>query len=269
MKEIRDFAIYISSFDGYSDCWDSFFDIFNTFWSDCEFKKYLVTNYESPNYKGTELIKVGKEKNWVDRTVRSLEAVNEKYILFLLEDYFLSKKIQNEEIEKIVNYMDCNKVFYYRLSKSSVKFRGKYVTDIPYNQSYSVSLQPAIWNKKALVEILKECSHDVQSAWDFEVFLDKKYKKGENKEYIPGIKYDNRDLLGYKNGILKGKWILSTIKYYRKKGIYIDTSKRDVQKVSENVMFNIKYYFSNLAPQRIKKMIKNIMKKLGYRFFTE
>lgn len=82
----------MSSYDGCSDIWDVFFDIWEKFWEDCHYPVYLVTNEKNYSRKNVIVLKTGKEINWFFRTIASLEQMKEKYVLFMLEDYFLSKK---------------------------------------------------------------------------------------------------------------------------------------------------------------------------------
>ncbi len=260
MKEngMQELAIYVSSFDGYKDLWDTFFRIFDTYWPECSVKIYLVTNEEDYIRKNVTVLNTGPEKNWFFRTKVSLHQVTEKYILFMLEDYFISKKIQEKDIFEIISYMKTNKVYYYRLSKSKLKEKGERVLGIPAGTAYPISLQPAIWEKEQLLRFLNDI--DKSSPWDFETYFVEKYKNSVGQ--LQGICYDNRDLLGYKNGVLRGKWIPSTLRYYRKQGIIINTNKRCTLSKSMDLKFRLSDFVSGVLSYKNKEKIKKVLRFL-------
>ena len=88
-------AIYVSSFDGCCDLWNTFFSIFNRYWGDCCFPVYLINNELKYEREGVHLINTGPEVNWFDRTIRSLNLLEEEYVFFCLEDYFISKPVNS------------------------------------------------------------------------------------------------------------------------------------------------------------------------------
>lgn len=264
-------AIFIDSFDGYSDIWPSFFEIFNKYWSNCQMPIYLVTNEKEFDYKNLVNIKTGKEKDWFYRTIKALEEINEEYIIFFLEDYFVSKDINEKYIIEIIDYMKENDIFYYQLSKKDVCKKTKdNIIQVLTTHEYPISLQLAIWNKEKFLNILCEIynNNNVSTAWDFENYFVLKYKNSNCKK-ISGAIYDNRDIFGYKNGVLQGKWFLSTINFYKKRGIIINTRDRKITTIKETGNYYLKKYFSTKLNYRIKRIIKIMMKRIGYEFMTD
>ena len=181
-------------------------------------------------YKDLITIKTGKENDWFYRTIKSLESIDEDYVLFLLEDYFLSKNQYNKTYDSIIDYMYSENIYYYQLSSVQSKSKEA-VADYNKDISYPISLQAAIWNRKEFLNILYEIyDTGAKTPWEFEkyfVLLNKEPKKIKN--YTSGIRYNTEDILGYKNGVLQGKWILKTVNFYKKRGIVIDTTKRGIQ----------------------------------------
>lgn len=272
MKNKNDLAIFIDSFDGYSDLWNDFFKVFNYYWDDCIFRKYLVTNELDFFDPQTTIIKTGKEVDWFQRTIKALESINEDYVLFMLEDYFISKKPKNEDFIEIMDCMEKENVFSYRLSvtkKIGMRKSSNYIR-VSSKERYKISLQMAIWNRKKFLEILKEIQmHGGHSPWDFEnYFVNKSYIE-ENEFFVPGILNDLRDLLGYKNGVLQGKWMRSTVSFYKKKGISLDTHKRGMMDVKSTIYYNIKKCVARYAPTKLVPVIRYILKKFGFKFVTD
>ena len=52
-------AILICSCDYYSDCWEPIICSFNKYWPDCEYPRYIVTNYEEDySLPNTQFVKI-------------------------------------------------------------------------------------------------------------------------------------------------------------------------------------------------------------------
>lgn len=260
---MKDWVIYISSYDGASDIWPAFFAILDRFYKNRSKKTYLVTNNKNIQHKGVCIINTGIEINWFDRTLKSLNAIDSKYVLFLLEDYFISKEIKEEDINLLVDKMDSENCCYCRLSKS---YYVNYQKDIvkfttKNNVPYLISLQPGIWNRKDLIELLNIINK--QSPWDFENYLN-----GSDISLVvqKDVLYDGRDILGYKNGVLRGKWIRKTVSFYKHIGINIDTKKRGVLSIWTEIKYTVASYLSHALTGRMKINIKLFINKIGFSY---
>ena len=258
-------AIYVSSYDGCKDLWDTFFEIFERYWSDCKYKIYLINNNIKYEKEKITIINTGDEVNWFDRTIKSLEQLDEKYIMFLLEDYFISKKISNDYIDKIISDMEENEIFFVRLSNAGIKYKRKYEI-VQYNIPYYISLQPGIWNRKKLIDILKNIENG-KTPWDFEVYFLKNRRK--TNDIVKGVWYHYNDILGYKNGVLQGKWIRETLNFYKSKGINIDTKNRKIMSYKETFIYDVKKSLSLILSDDARKKLKKFLKKFGFKFVTE
>lgn len=263
-------AIYINSFDGYSDIWPYFFSIFDKYWSDCEFSMYLSSNELEYDYKNLRTIKVGKEVNWLHRTIESVSQIKEEYLLFMLEDYFISKQINNDNFLEIIEHMKNFDILYYQLSSTDGIDKNKKYVKIKGNREYPISLQLAIWKKDKFLEVLKEIQSTTEfgSPWDFERFFYKKYINTPN-DYIDGVEYDTRDLMGYKNGVLQGKWIRKTIHFYEKQGFEFKLSHREMMSIKDSLIYDIKRLLSIYMGPELKKILKRILTKFGVKFMME
>ena len=204
-------------------------------------------------------------------TIKGLELLKEKYIIFLLEDYFISKSISNSEILDIVHVMDQENIFYYRLTSPLTFTSGMSNVQVPENTPYPISLQPAVWNREVFLGFLKQLqANGCKTPWDFERYFIEKYKDGKKDVFIEGIRYDSRDLIGYKNGIIQGKWDPRVVRYYKNQGITIDFRERGLMPRKKVFLDGIKrnkiirsMSYSN------QKRIKNFFRKLGIKFMTE
>lgn len=256
-------AIFIDSFDGYSDVWPVFFEIFDMFWKNCPYKKYLVTNNKEYKYKDLVSLKTGAEENWFIRTLKAIECVKEDYIIFMLEDFFISKYYNETIIDEIVDEMQQKNIYYYQLSNIvKLKQNEKFLY---HKFEYPVSLQLTIWKKSEFVRAVQESyACGSQTPWDFEKYFIEKFKN--KKECPKGIAYDTRDIMGYKNGIIQGKWYPKTINFFKNKDLYFDIGNRPVMTRRETIKYETKLFLSTFLSTGLKNKLKKVLRKLGFKF---
>lgn len=257
-------AIVVNSFDGYKDLWDIFWDIFDKYGRGCPFGKYSISNEVDYLRPGVTNIKVGKEVNWFERTISALKEVKEKYIILFLEDYFPSKQIDFDEIDRIVSRMEKEQLFFYRLSMRDGYPKNCSFIEVPEKSDYPITLQLAIWNKKMFEKIVTDL-HDkgCSSPWDFEVYLKNNYAYCPPESGIlRGIRFDTRDIMGYKNGVLRGKWFPNVRKYYSKQGIDISKSEREIMSYDQYFRYKLICFVSAHFSSQKKEKINTILLKL-------
>lgn len=269
-KNKQNLAIFITSFDGYSDLWEPFFTIFNYFWKDCPYKKYLTSNFKKYDAKDVNMLPVGQEVNWKRRMIDSLNMIEEEYVFIFLEDYFLGKSVNTRDIQEILNCMKKEGILMYRLAHHpkprKISRMADNKTPIYKDQRYGVNFQCAIWNRKHLLEIINNLENS--SCWDFEYYFLDIANRSEHIVF-PHYYVDNRDLLKIQNGVLKGKWIPKTIRYYKKYNIEIDTQNRRMLSMLEMMKQSLYSFGSSIIPRRYNVLVKSALKKLGFKFLSE
>ncbi len=167
----KSLSIYISSGDKFEWLWRPFFYYFDKYWPDCPYMRYLGT--ESKNYSGSHSVitlNSGSVKTWGESITKNLSKLNTKYILFLLDDYFLQKKVDTALIDKVLEVAESVEAKYVKLteiglpqspplSKVDIHFLPIVEADI-----YVTPLQAAIWNRDFFLKVL----NPLESPWDFE-----------------------------------------------------------------------------------------------------
>lgn len=269
-KMNENLAIFIDSYDGNSDVWDNFFKVFDEYWSDCIFKRYLVTNIKDYKKENLNIIKCGENTEWFFCTLNALKKIEAKYIMFMLDDYYFSKKMKNEDLLEIVNTMDIEDVFFYRLS-----IRGDLDKRIKQHQIktdfvYAINLQPAIWNRKKLIRFL-ELLHQkgCTSPWDFERYFINRFKKIDSVRIVKGVLYDTRDIMGYKNAIIQGKWVRHVLRYYEKNtDIRLDPGTRPFMSPKKELIDYLKRLSHSVLNYNMRNKIKIFLGKFGFKFMT-
>lgn len=263
-------AIVVVSFDGYSDLWDDFFGLLNKFWYDRKYPTYLVNNNLNPNYDNINVINCGDGLQWSSRTRIALEKIKEPYICLLLEDLFIGDYIINSDIDEIMQFVTLNNIEYYKLNSfskiSTNTVLGKdYLHYIPENLDYGVSLQAAIWKKSFLLRLLGDKDYN---AWQFE---NDRLKESRNKpsRYVKSWVYDNRNILNIHHGVVQGKFLPDTIKYFESINYKLNTKDRGILSNKDLYIYILKRYVSNHSPNFLKSLLRTIGKKVGIRFVSQ
>ena len=160
----------ITSCDAYKDCWKPMIFSLDKYWPDCEYPRYIVTNYEEDDsLPNTNFVKVGDDKkSWCTLAKRGLEAIDADYVLFFQEDYWLVQKVDDNAIKSHVQYMEETGVDYLKITKDilrdKLRIGNTIYCDNPLDIRYSFNTAMAIWR----VEKIKELLIDGWSGWEFE-----------------------------------------------------------------------------------------------------
>jgi len=262
-------AIVVLSFDGYKDVWPYFFAVLNKYWSDCTYPIYLVNNEAKVEYKNVHVIHTGKEVNWCDRARKAIQQIDSEHILLLLEDYLIGTKVNNGNVEEILNFINKNDVKYFRITniphlRSKMKNTNN-IYPILKNEEYGINLQASIWKKEYLLTSLKVVDG---SAWEFEIDFLKKAMNAKDEPFCDCF-VSTSNIIDIHNGILKGKWFPKTIRYFRKRGIKIDYINRGKLSFKEVIEYNIRFQLRERIPYGLRKKMKKILIKFGLKFVSD
>lgn len=253
-------TILVNSCDSYEDCWYPFFKLLKKYWPERKFPIVLNTetktfNYEDMKIKTINVLEKHKNKNisWSKRLKDVLKRIDSKYILFMLDDFFITDFVNNEKINQIINWMNKDKnigVFsLYPIEKNEYQDiqDNKYEDFVLRNKKgpYRFNCQIAIWDRKFLIS----CLRDFESPWDWELIGNRRSRRTNRKFYTLStdakliFQYDFRNI-----GVIRRKWLLpKTAELFEKENIDVDFSIRNSvkeKKVKEEnkLMKKIKYY---------------------------
>lgn len=207
-----------------------------------------------PDLKMNQLV-IDNNISWSARVAKSLETVEQDYILFLLDDYFLLKKLDSEKIEMLVNWSSKLDINYCRLVNIPKDNRFGNMMPLPVNP-YSINLQPAIWNRKLLISIL---NHVDSNPWVTETSLPN-YFVNEQNFYKSAVGFNLID--GYLNAVIKGKWSRKV------PNLLFKDSNRPKMNRFEWFYYRTKSILSDSLSPYLKSILKNILKKIGFNFYS-
>lgn len=229
---MNDCSLLVLSCDKYRDLWDPFFKLLKNNWGDCPFDIYLVTEAEVFNCDYLDVKTITNQKNgqWSRRLLEALKRIDSKYILFMLDDFFIKNKVDEAYIFQCLEWMEeDNKIacfsFVPSLWKDKNEMKYKKFVERPNGSYYRVNCQAGVWNKKVLMDLIKP----YEDAWDFEWRASCRSNKTDYrffalKKHTPWIIDYNYDNGG--GGIHRGKWSHGVESVFAQNGIDVDFSIR-------------------------------------------
>lgn len=266
-------SVVVFSYDGYSDLWAPFFDFFDIFWSNCEFPVYLVSNYKTLGKPYITPILTGEEVSWFHRTIKALENIESEYILFFLEDYFITSPVSNQKIAEIVAFMAKYDLNFYKLvdyPKTTNSFEGNALLGaVDDTLRYGINLQFGIWKKDFFLHLLNSIPNG-KSPWDFETFFVNNPGSTIHKEIdFSKIVSDRIGLCSIVNGVYKGKWFRKSYRICKSYNVSVDLSRRTIMTVWQTLKYNLVIYAKKHFSERCQNRVKKLFSKLGYQSLTK
>jgi hypothetical protein len=237
------YALLVNTCDKFEDCWDPFFKLFTLYWPDFQGTIYLNTEYKEYSYKNLNIVTIkGALKNNITKTERAtwseclqwaLKAVQEDIVLYVQEDYFLNRKIDNSKFTKYLEAIrNSNKIDCIHLTNKSAggdelfDIKGIKMYSIPLHHKDRICCQAALWKKEVLESYLKP----YESGWNFEWWGSKRsaymghnfYTTNKNENAL-----EDRNVIGYEEtGVIGGKWYKGVVQLFEQHAIEMDYSKR-------------------------------------------
>jgi hypothetical protein len=148
---------------------------FNRMTPDLKIKKYLVSNNfdNSINFDNLDITTFNSQipfstnsRHFSEVLKYSLERIDEKYILLWVEDTIIATEMKSQNLQSLINIMDDNSIHHMSLMSYGHNWKvldidySKYglpqnqILEMPHTYMYTFSVQPCIWNRESLLEIL-------------------------------------------------------------------------------------------------------------------
>lgn len=264
----NNFSIIISTCDKFSDLWDAHILLLNQNWADRNVETFLVTDKPTDRtFENITVVAAGEGTEITERLRVVMPLIQTKYVLFTLDDYFLTEKISTKAIRDDLDIMKVNNLDYLRLdvmSKKNLKNR-KAVEIAPqiylmdnWAREYLVSLYTGIWKKSFMEQTLGK----TLNAWQYEVALTN-MARVINARCAVSCRHEFPIL----DVIRKGKVLTRARAYFEKNPIYNGT--RDTMKRKDEISLEIRTWLRVWLPLPLFKALKAVMRRLGYTFFSD
>lgn len=229
-------AILVNSSDGFHDCWFPFFHLLETHWPACRFPLYLNVEsavYEHPSLPVTCLNHPpdasGRMVPWSDRLLASLDAIPERYVLYMQEDYFLEAPVRDDLVEESLRLLAEQGLGCVHLTHFGARRGGRvaelpHLVDVPRISHYRVSTQAAIWDKHVLASYVRPD----ETVWETEILgTMRAWNAFAAIRSVDPRRLEGGPIVSYTGtGIIRGKWHPAMQPLFERHGIDVDFTKR-------------------------------------------
>lgn len=175
--DLRDVTIVVSSCDKYAALWEPFFGSLFKYWPTLntihrDSKILLVANHQQYQHPRVTMINIPNETSWTDNILTALSQVDTKYVLLALDDYWLNAPINEERLAELLQLMRTSDAAMLQLSYNDLRYQSgdphSTIDGVMYRNKYAhykLSLQLAVWDKQALLDLLRPG----ENPWEFEL----------------------------------------------------------------------------------------------------
>ena len=225
-RNAADVSAVVISHDRFADVWPGFFSLMFRFWPDLPYPLYLVSNRLAfPDGRVTPLC-VGEDMSWSTTLARGLEQLSSRFVLLMLEDFFLSAQVDTARILRLHAAMVAQGAAYLRLMPNPkpdlLLPEQSDIGAISKGAPYRTSLQMAFWDRRVLLGLLR----DQESAWDFE--LKGSRRSDQLSEQFLSV-CENVAPIQYCHAVRRGKWLPDAVRHLSQAGIVLDLSMRPIE----------------------------------------
>jgi len=222
---VSNVSIFVSSCDDYQACWKPFCHGLKKYWPDCPWPIFVVTNYLDPPC-GWKL-KVGKDSGWVTMQRKALKQISSEVILFMLDDFWLTDRVNTQGLIDFSNLIIQGKADKIHLTNFPDERKtvapskiDKRLNGYTKTSRYRTCLQGGLWRVSTFLNLMR----DGESPWEFET---KGSKRSENTSYV-FLNVKEHRYLPYiirPGAVEKGEWTKGAREYAVKEGLKINFSR--------------------------------------------
>lgn len=262
------FSIVISTCDKFSDLWDAHIQLLNENWPDRNVDAFLVTDKPTNRtFKNVTVVAAGEGTEITERLRSAMPLIKTEYILFTLDDYFLTKKISTKAIIDDIDIMCKHQIDYLRLFVMTMKsLKNRKAEELEQEiflldnnaGDYIVSLYAGIWRK----DFMKKTLTETLNAWQYEVALTSMARQMNAR-----CADSRRGEFPILDVIRKGKVLTKAQKYFDENPIY--QGNRENMKVKDEWMIEFRTWLREWLPRPLFKVLKAIMRYKGYTFYSD
>ena len=260
----QDVTILVNSCDLYEDAWNPFFRLLQIQWPDLQYP--VVLNTESKSYScdfmNVRTIHSGFDLSWSARLKYALNQIHTPFVLFSLEDFFLTEKVNVPAFDYALEKMRQNP------SLGGITFRPLEVDEPPFlrndlthafkviksKKPYRIKVLISLWD----VSYLKSLIMGDENPWIFErefsirsIYAGRTLLTQDYTAAPPVFSYAINPKLNL--GITKRKWLNGNKAFFESHGIFgVNYDRLGV--IEESVSYrSLQAKSQQNAPNTVKK----------------
>lgn len=230
------YSVFVNSCDSFEDCWFPFFTLYKKYWGENLTPIFLNTENKDFSFDGLNIYTTkvqnfnSKKLAWSDCLSAGLNQLNTPIVLYLQEDYFIDKMVDQKFISNSVDYMLKNPDIG-MISLTPFGSHGpylKYANNSDYllikkDAKYRISTQAALWR----VEKLQSYIEPNENGWMFEIFGTMRSRNKKDIFLVANFEKHLEPIINYLHtGVIKGKWHIGIKDVFNDNSIAIDFQKR-------------------------------------------
>ena len=215
-------ALLVLSCDKYRDLWPAVTTLFNRYWPDCPWPKYLASDLPPPAYAEFTPLGAGVAGlDWSSLLQRVLTQLSADHVLLFLDDFFLTARADTEAVRAVWAEMQRLHAGHVRLVPHPRLLRavpgsglvGEHVPGLPYR----ACLQAGFWRRSLLASLLSAG----ESPWQFEVAGSLR-SEATAELFLAAW----RNPVPYIDVLERGKWLPRGVRLCRREKLVMDFSVR-------------------------------------------
>lgn len=177
-RNMKDISLLVGTCDDYEFLWDNFKTLADRYLPFQNSAKVAFT--ESKEFgDGYITSHQGEDSIWSNRLIKALDKIESEFVFFVLEDYYFTSKITQEDLQSIMAVCQANSLdkwtFHIKTDQLRMKYdvggmqqctgmEGKHYIQDKFSM-YLTTLQPGLWR----TSYLKKCLQPDWTPWDFEI----------------------------------------------------------------------------------------------------
>lgn len=259
-------SVVVCSCDKYEDTWLPFFTLYKKYFN-LNVPIWLNTESKSYSSEGLEIQSLCIHNNntpWGKRFRDYLCACNTKYVLILLDDFFIRRPVNLQLFFNALDILendDRSFMISFGATPDPNNINCQYMEYFqrPQFGKYKLNLQAGLWRREKLLSLVR----DGDNPWDFEDYGN--YRTFFLKDKFYCVKH-NGTVIDYGNngsiwGIFRGKWVdFDIVPFFESETINVDYNTRgfhasvSIKKPLSKVVFDL--------PRTITINIINLYKRV-------
>ena len=235
-------SVIVNTCDKYEDAWFPFFELVKKYWKGCQYIFYLNTESKQYTHDGLNVTVINENRascynaSWGVRMKNCLKQIESKYVILLLEDFFLQDNVDQAELDSCIQMMENDENIKAIYFKQIDGYSTVYPKDQQYfimsgKKRYILNLQAGLWRTEDLYALID----DNDTPWSFEE--EGASRVSEKDVFLCSTRGTHTDMsncafpyltdrrTGF--GIWAGKWLWNNNKLFKKNGIEIGDIKLD------------------------------------------
>jgi hypothetical protein len=246
-------TILILTCDAYKEIWDPTFFYFRKNWPDCPYPVYFVSDKKTTYQRKGVTVLSFEGKDFGGRVFSALQQVKTPYVLFLQEEYWLTRKVKTEKIQYLLGLMESKNISYLRLQMYQRlqlgKKIGKKVRSYSVERVFDIDNHPFLAKK----DVLLKMAEGNDEAHVFERRLSKRAAALEIKAAVSKPSY-----FAYQEALVRGLFFRKAFRMAIKSECY-HGKRRQMTRWEET-----KFYIHRILRDDCPRFLFNIIRKKAH-----